>query len=171
MLRKSAKSIKYGCTKWRKKSEKGFPFSIPIKIKMTSSNEGERWNELFSQLHALVHSVKNRRTEDENQTPYLHQHLGDLITTQHYLVNAYHLLDDDLTTIKELIRNLRIMYVEFFGDKMKTNNRLAYLNLDCDNGFHMFLLHYVYTPRINNAIESFCVSWNHHPLEPLLVQV
>ena len=28
----------------------------------------------------------------------------------------------------------------------------------------MFLLHYVYTPRINNAIESFCVSWNHHPL-------
>ena len=63
------------------------------------------------------------------------------------------------------------MYVEFFGDKMKTNNRLAYLNLDCDNGVHMFLLHYVYTPRINNAIESFCESWNHHPLEPLLVQV
>ena len=28
----------------------------------------------------------------------------------------------------------------------------------------MFLLHYVYTPRINNAIESFCASWNHHPL-------
>ena len=28
----------------------------------------------------------------------------------------------------------------------------------------MFLLHYVYTPRINNALENFCVSWNHHPL-------
>ena len=26
--------------------------------------------------------------------------------------------------------------------------------LDCDNGVHMFLLHYVYTPRINNPIES-----------------
>ena len=28
----------------------------------------------------------------------------------------------------------------------------------------MFLLHCVYTPRINDAIESFCVSWNHYPL-------
>ena len=171
MLRKSAKRVKHGCTKWRKKSGKGFPFPITIKIKMTSLNEVERWNEFFNQLHALVDSIKNRRTGDEDQTSYLHQHLGDSITTLHYLVNAYHFLDDDLTTINELIRNLRIMYVDLFGDMMKTNNRLAYLNLDCDNGVHMFLLHYVYTPRINNAIESFRVSWNHHPLESSLVQV
>ena len=138
---------------------------------MTSSNEAERQNEFFNQLHALVDSIKNRITGDEDQTSQLHQHLGDSITTLHYLVNAYHFRDDDLTTINELIRNLRIMYVDLFGDMMKTNNRLAYLNLDCDNGVHMFLLHYVYTPRINNAIESFRVSWNHHPLESSLVQV
>ena len=97
---------------------------------MTSSNEAERWNEFFNQLHALVDSIKNRITGDEDQTSYLHQHLGDSITTLHYLVNAYHFLDDDLTTINELIRNLRIMYVDLFRDMMKTNNRLAYLNLE-----------------------------------------
>ena len=57
---------------------------------MTSLNEVERWNEFFNQLHALVDSIKNRRTGDEDQT-YLYQHLADSITTlHHYLVNAYH---------------------------------------------------------------------------------
>ena len=129
MLRKSAKRVKHGCTKWRKKSGKGFPFPITIKIKMTSLNEVERWNEFFNQLHALVDSIKKRRTGDEDQT-YLHQHLADSITTLHYLVNAYHFLEEDLTTINEMIRNLRLMYVDLFRDMMKTNNRLAYLNLE-----------------------------------------
>ena len=129
MLRKSTKRVKHGCTKWRKKSGKGFPFPIPIKIKMTSSNEAERWNEFFNQLHALVDSIKNRRTGDEDLT-YLHQHLGDSITTLHYLVNAYYFLEDDLTTINKLIRNLRIMYVDLFRDMMKANIDLAYLNLE-----------------------------------------
>ena len=84
----------------------------------------------FNQLLALADSIKNSRTGDEDQTSYLHQHLGDSITTLHYLVNAYHFLEDDLTTINELIRNLRIMYVDLFRDIMKTNNRLAYLNLE-----------------------------------------
>ena len=97
---------------------------------MTSSNEAERWNEFFNQLHALVDSIKNRRTGDEDQISYLHQHLGDSITTLHYLVNAYHFLDDDLTTINELIRNLSIIYVDVFRDMMKTNNRLTHLNLE-----------------------------------------
>ena len=130
MLRKSAKRVKHDCTKWRKKAGKGFPFPISIKFKMTSSNEAERWNEFFNQLHELVNSIKNRRTGDEDQASYLHQHLGDSITTLHYLVNAYHFLDDDLTTINELIRNLRMMYVDLFRDMMKTNDRLAYLNLE-----------------------------------------
>ena len=130
MVRKSAKRVKNGCTKWRKKSRKGFPFPVTIKIKKTSSNEVERWNEFFNQLHALVDSIKNRRTGVEDQASYLHQHFGDLITTLHYLVNTYHFLEGDLTTINELIRNLRIMYADLFRDMMKTNNRLAYLNLE-----------------------------------------
>ena len=97
---------------------------------MTSLNEVERWNEFSNQLHALVDSIKNRRTGDEDQTSYLHQHLADSITTLHYLVNAYHFLEEDLTTINEMIRNLRLMYVDLFRDMMKTNNRLAYLNLE-----------------------------------------
>ena len=97
---------------------------------MTSLNEVERWNEFFNQLHALVDSIKNRRTGDEDQTSYLHQHLADSITTLHYLVNAYHFLEEDLTTINEMIRNLRLMYVDLFRDMMKTNNRLAYLNFE-----------------------------------------
>ena len=97
---------------------------------MTSSNEAERWNEFFNQLHALVDSIKNNRTGDEDETSFLHQPLGELITTLHYLVNTYYFLDDDLTTIKELIQNLRIMYVDIFRDMIKANNRLAYLNLE-----------------------------------------
>ena len=77
-----------------------------------------------------VGSIKNRRTGDEDQASYLHQHLGDSITTLHYLVDAYHFLDDDLTTINELIRNLRMMYVDLFRDMMKTTDRLVYLNLE-----------------------------------------
>ena len=76
MLRKSTKKVKHGCTKWQKKVGKGFPFPISIKFKMTSSNEAQRWNELFNKLHALVDSIKNRRTGDEDQASYLHQHLG-----------------------------------------------------------------------------------------------
>ena len=70
-------------------------------MKMTSSNGAERWNVFFNQLHALVDSIKNRRTGDEDQTSYLHQDLGDSITTLHYLLNAYHFRDNDLTTINE----------------------------------------------------------------------
>jgi hypothetical protein len=29
---------------------------------------------------------------------------------------------------------------------------------------HMFILHYVFLPRINRAIESFVQAWNHHPM-------
>ena len=97
---------------------------------MTSSNEAERWNKFFNQLHVSVDSIKNRRTRDEDQPSYLHQHLGNSITTLHYLVNACHFLEDDLPTINELIRNLRIMYLDLFRDMMKTNNCLAYLNLE-----------------------------------------
>ena len=32
------------------------------------------------------------------------------------------------------------------------------------NRIHMFILHFVYLPRINKAIESFVHAWNHHPM-------
>ena len=32
------------------------------------------------------------------------------------------------------------------------------------NRVHMFLLHFVYQPRINKAIESFVLAWNEHPM-------
>ena len=36
--------------------------------------------------------------------------------------------------------------------------------LDISNPLHMFILHYVYLPRINAAIESFVDAWNRHPI-------
>ena len=33
-----------------------------------------------------------------------------------------------------------------------------------DNRVHMYVLHYVFLPRINKAIESFGLAWNHHPM-------
>ena len=36
--------------------------------------------------------------------------------------------------------------------------------LDCANEVHLFCLHYVYTSRINRALEVFKQTWNLHPL-------
>ena len=35
--------------------------------------------------------------------------------------------------------------------------------LDVTNPLHLFVLHYVYLPRINAAIDSFVEAWNKHP--------
>lgn len=36
--------------------------------------------------------------------------------------------------------------------------------LDADNETHLFCLHYIYLPRINQALSSFTQAWNNHPL-------
>lgn len=36
--------------------------------------------------------------------------------------------------------------------------------LDVTNTLHMFMLHYIYVPRINAAISSFVAAWNKHPI-------
>ena len=36
--------------------------------------------------------------------------------------------------------------------------------LDVTNTLHMFMLHYIYLPRINAAISSFVAAWNKHPI-------
>lgn len=34
--------------------------------------------------------------------------------------------------------------------------------LDCDNDTHIYALHYIYIPRINNALIAFMNGWNNH---------
>ena len=37
--------------------------------------------------------------------------------------------------------------------------------LDRNNDLHLFVLHYIFLPRINRAIESFdATAWNQHPI-------
>ena len=36
--------------------------------------------------------------------------------------------------------------------------------LDPENEIHLYALHYVYLPRINQSLQLFCNSWNQHPL-------
>lgn len=36
--------------------------------------------------------------------------------------------------------------------------------LDPENEIHLYSLHYVYLPRINQSLQLFCNSWNQHPL-------
>ena len=36
--------------------------------------------------------------------------------------------------------------------------------LNCDNAGHMYVLHYIYLPRINHVVASFISCWNNHPL-------
>ncbi len=37
--------------------------------------------------------------------------------------------------------------------------------LDVQNEVHMFCLHYVYLPKINNSLQTFQHAWNNHPME------
>ena len=36
--------------------------------------------------------------------------------------------------------------------------------LDIHNEVHLFCLHYVFLPRINNHLQKFIAGWNAHPL-------
>jgi hypothetical protein len=36
--------------------------------------------------------------------------------------------------------------------------------LDRNDTVHLFVLHYVFLPRINNALDSFREAWNNHPI-------
>ena len=36
--------------------------------------------------------------------------------------------------------------------------------LDVNNNIHLFCLHFVYIPRINESLNHFVTAWNHHPL-------
>lgn len=36
--------------------------------------------------------------------------------------------------------------------------------LDVDNPAHLFCLHYIYLPRINQSLQDFTSAWNEHPL-------
>ena len=36
--------------------------------------------------------------------------------------------------------------------------------LQRNNSLHKFVLHYIFTPRINKALQSFSAAWNHHPM-------
>jgi len=37
-------------------------------------------------------------------------------------------------------------------------------SLNKESKLHMFILHYAFLPRINQSIQLFTNSWNHHPL-------
>ena len=36
--------------------------------------------------------------------------------------------------------------------------------LERNNTLHLFILHFIFLPRINSAIESFTRAWNKHPM-------
>lgn len=37
-------------------------------------------------------------------------------------------------------------------------------DLVCQHDIHLFCLHYVFIPQINEALSAFTEGWNHHPL-------
>lgn len=36
--------------------------------------------------------------------------------------------------------------------------------LDPCNEIHLYCLHYIFVPRLNESLSEFSQSWNHHPL-------
>ena len=56
----------------------------------------------------------------------------------------------------------------FSGCTMLYYNLFHYMEeinlLDPDNYVHLFCLHYIFLPRINDSLQCFMSMWNHHPL-------
>jgi len=58
----------------------------------------------------------------------------------------------------DLIKNITKMYTTIF---MYLEDRCG---LDINNNVYMFCLHYVFLPRINQSLEQWKRSWNHHKI-------
>ena len=39
--------------------------------------------------------------------------------------------------------------------------------LYADSDLHIFCLHYIFLPRVNNSLSLFCTAWNNHPLSSM----
>ncbi len=59
---------------------------------------------------------------------------------------------------RDMHRSVTILYYKLFYF-MEHHGILDHLN-----EYHLWALHYVFTPRINSALSEFINSWNNHPL-------
>ncbi len=59
---------------------------------------------------------------------------------------------------RDVFRCVGVLFYNTFR-KLEEDN-----HLDCLNEVDMFCLHWVFTPRINAALQSFVESWNNHPV-------
>ena len=59
---------------------------------------------------------------------------------------------------RDVFRCVGVLFYNTFR-KLEEDN-----HLDCLNEVDLFCLHWVFTPRINAALESFVESWNNHPV-------
>lgn len=59
---------------------------------------------------------------------------------------------------RDLFSGCTLFYYQLFF-YMEDNNIL-----DIDSEIHLFCLHYIFLPRINQSLQQFMQVWNHHPL-------
>lgn len=59
---------------------------------------------------------------------------------------------------RDLFQSCVILFYHLFNEMEDA------MLLDVDNYIHLFCLHYVFIPRLNNALTRFLHGWNNHPL-------
>ena len=59
---------------------------------------------------------------------------------------------------RDVFSGCTVLYYQLFDHMENT----GILNVDSE--LHLFCLHYIYLPRINNSLQEFISTWNHHPL-------
>ena len=62
------------------------------------------------------------------------------------------------TSWRDVFSGCAVMYYDLFHHMENT------FILDPGNDVHIFCLHYVYLPRINESLRVFAEGWNNHPL-------
>lgn len=60
---------------------------------------------------------------------------------------------------RDVFQSCTVMFYNIFT-YLEDENKL-----DVDNDFHIFCLHYVYLPKINQSLRSFQQAWNNHPMQ------
>lgn len=66
-------------------------------------------------------------------------------------------------------QHIKRLWRDLFDSVMQLYYRLFYYLESCSilgplNIIHLFFLHYVYLPRINQSLNTFTEGWNNHPL-------
>ena len=137
----------------------GFSRAI-VSIKCSNNNEAATVLELFKNGVKTFHYPLRIRTDYGTEN----------VEVARFMLHKYGVAANPVLTGRS-IHNQRIerMWRDVFVYVLQYFHNLFYFMeshniVDPDDEVHLFALQYVYTPRVNRALDYFSLQWNNHPM-------